>query len=522
MSKAIVPKEDFDQTLRRLTDELWDHANSGPNPDDVVLPEVTLRGSFRSTSDLARLGQSSDAGGRAQFDLWWTNCPSRGMPVLLWDHWECRGLTRADYEALLDEAEGSDLELSRVVDDKEWLEDPPALKPLPTWKYHPERMRGVMPFAARVAEIGRRCRGNPSVNELNALVEAWQAPPNYSIASRPLRDRIHSPSRDSRAMFRIVDMLMFNSVFCANGRQIFDIPPQLCEMFRRTDVDDIAAEHIKVPYPGIYLHFGLQADLALESEWTPEGAYVYELRGDDDGDRVLQFCVVSAPTDLERYREFDINIEPVYVQALAQQHMKMALGEAVELVLAEKMQQLRKEVTEEPMAKPDQETQELAAQHGIQLVSAQAARASAELAGLEPMHRTYLEMLKLIVNSLAYLTAYPKDVETTWPKSTPAHLLKELGKTDNRNEQRRIQAKLASLGFTPVHICGRKLAAEIDRQAAATGQYRHSAAHWRRGHWRRQPHGPQNSLRKLVWLMPTLVNPGKSADEVPGHLYLVS
>lgn len=137
------------------------------------------------------------------------------------------------------------------------------------------------------------------------------------------------------------------------------------------------------------------------------------------------------------------------------------------------------------------------------------------------MHRTYLEMLKLIVNSLAYLTAYPKDVETTWPKNTPAHLRKELGKTDNRNEQRRIQSKLASLGFTPVHICGRKLAAELDRQAAAAGEERHPAAHWRRGHWRRQPHGPHNSLRKLVWLMPTLVNPGKTAEEVPGHLYLV-
>lgn len=371
MSKNIVPQEEFEQTLRSLTDELWHHANSGPGQDEIVLPEVTLRGSFRSASDLARLGQPNEVGGHAQFDLWWTNCPSQGLPVLLWDHWECRGLTRAEYEALLDVAEDSDLELSRVVDDKEWLDGPPPLKPLPTWKYHPERMRGVMPFAARVAEIGRQCRGNPSVNELNALVEAWQAPPNYSIASRPLRERIHSSSRNSRAVFQIVDMLMFNAVFCANGRQIFDMPHLLCEMFRKTDVDDIAAEYIKVPYPGIYMHFGPQADLALDPEWTPEGAYVYELRGDADDDRALQFCVVSAPTNLERYRQFDITIEPVYVQALGPQHMQMALGEAVDLVLAEKMQQLRKEVSEEPMAKPDQETQELAAQHGIQLVSTQ-------------------------------------------------------------------------------------------------------------------------------------------------------
>jgi hypothetical protein len=518
---AIVPKDEFERTLESQLDELWDHANSGPNNVETVIPEVTLRGSFRSTADLARLGKASDAGGQARFEMWWTNCPSRGMPKLLWDRWDCVGLTRADYEAMLAAAENIGPDISHVVDDKEWLGELAPLKPLPTWKYHPERMRGVMPFAARVAQIGRQCRGSPSVEELNDLVEAWQAPPGYDIAARPLRERIHSASRNSRAMFHIVDMLMLNAVFCANGRQIFDLPPQLCEMFRETDVDDIAAEHIKVPYPGVYLHFGPQPDLALNADWTPEGAYVHEIRGDASEDRVLQFCVVSAPTDLERYREFDVHIEPVYVQSLGPQHMKMALGEAVDMVLAEKMKQLRKEVMEEPMAKPDKAAQELAAEHGIQLVSAQAARAQGELDGLEPMHRTYLEMLKLIVNSLAYLTAYPKDVETTWPRNTPAHLLKDLSRTENRNEQRRIQSKLAALGFTPVHICGRKLAAELDRQAAASGD-RHPAAHWRRGHWRRQPHGPQNTLRKLVWLMPTLVNPGKSAEEVPGHLYLVS
>lgn len=522
MSRFLVPREDFEQTLRSLTDELWHHANSGPNSEEIVLPEVTLRGSFRSAADLARLGQPNEPGGRAQFDLWWTNCPSQGLPVLLWEQWECRELTRTDYEAMLKLAEDSDLELSRVADDKEWLAEPPALMPQPTWKYHPERMRGVLPFAARVAEIGRRCGGNPSVHELNAFADAWSDADSNGFAARPLRARIHSTSRNTRGMSRVIDMLMFNAVFCANGRQIIDMPARLCEMFRKTDVDDISSEHIKVPYPGVYLHFGPQADLALGPEWTPEGAYVYELGSGSDGDRVLQFCVVFAPSDLGHYRQFDVNIEPVYVQALGPQHMKMALGEAVDLVLAEKMQELRREAVEEPMAKLDPETQELAAAHGVQLVSVQAKRATQELDGLEPMHRTYLEMLKLIVNSLAYLTAYPKDIETRWPKNTPSHLLKELGKTDNRNERRRIQSKLAALGFTPVHLCGRKLSDELDRHARSAGVEHHTATHWRRGHWRRQPHGPQNTLRKLVWLMPTLVNPGKSAEAIPGHVYLVS
>ncbi|MEO3690052.1 hypothetical protein [Roseateles paludis] len=517
-----VAKEDFEDWLEQLADELWAHANSAPESsiEEPLLPEMVLRACFQSVSDMAKLGLPTEFGGRAQFDIWWTNCPSRQGRTLMWERWECWNLTRAEYESLIASAGESELGYE-VVDEKVWRGDEPPLKPLATWKYHPERMRGVMPFAARVAEIGRQCRGSPSVNELNLLAQAWSQPPGYSIIHRPLRQRINSPSRNSRATTRIVDMLVFNAVYCANGRQVFDIPQQLSDMFRNTDVDDITAEHIRVPYPGIYLHFGPQSHLAADPAWTPEGAYIQEINA-PDGDRALQFCIVSAPTDLDRYREFDVNIEPVYVQALGPQHMKMALGEAVELVLAEKMQALRKQVSDEPMANLDEATHKLAANNGVRLVSTQGSRAAAELAGLEPMHRAYLEMLKLIVNSLAYLTAYPKDVETVWPKNTSAHLLRDLAKTDNRNEQRRIQSRLAALGFTPVHLCGRKLAAELDQRAAASGAAGTVAAHWRRGHWRRQPHGPQNMQRKLVWLMPTLVNSGKSTEEVPGHLYMTS
>lgn len=522
MPFQVIPKESFEATLRGRYAELRKHALTGPGAAEE--PEVSLRACYRSAADLARAGGPKQVAGRAQFDLWWMNCPSQGLPVLLWDRWECHDLSRGEYERMLDAADGAGLPMPRVIDDKEWLGERRALRPLPTWKYHPERFKGVMPYAARVAQIGRECKGNPDVNTMNALVGAWQQADSDGFAARSLRTRVASASRNSRAMFRLTDMLMFHAVFAANGRQIFDIPTELGAMFRRTDIDDITAESIKVPYPGLYLHFGAQQDLVFDPDWIPEGAYVYELRGEGEGDRVLQFCIVFAPADLEKYRDFDVNIEPVYTQALAQQHMKMPLGDAVDLVLSQKLAQLRKEAGSESMPGLDgEDVQRLADEHGVTLVSAQAQRAKTELGGIGAQHHCYLEMLKLIVNSLAYLTAYPKDVETRWPANTPASLLKQLSKTDNRNEQRRVQSKLASLGFTPVHVCGRRLAEDIQRQAAASAPGPAGrAVHWRRGHWRRQPHGPQNALRKLVWLMPTLVNPGGSSEEPLGHLYLVT
>ena len=42
---------------------------------------------------------------------------------------------------------------------------------------------------------------------------------------------------------------------------------------------------------------------------------------------------------------------------------------------------------------------------------------------------------------------------------------------------------------------------------AATGGGHTVRGHWRRGHMRMQPHGPKNSLRKLIVIKPILIHP---------------
>ncbi|MCT9633885.1 hypothetical protein NOX73_32960, partial [Pseudomonas aeruginosa] len=45
------------------------------------------------------------------------------------------------------------------------------------------------------------------------------------------------------------------------------------------------------------------------------------------------------------------------------------------------------------------------------------------------------------------------------------------------------------------------------------------ATHFRRGHFRSQPYGPERSLRKVIFIPPVVVNPGQS--ELPGRIYEV-
>jgi hypothetical protein len=35
--------------------------------------------------------------------------------------------------------------------------------------------------------------------------------------------------------------------------------------------------------------------------------------------------------------------------------------------------------------------------------------------------------------------------------------------------------------------------------------------HWRRGHFRSQTHGPQGSLRKIIFVLPTIIHPERLA-----------
>ncbi len=44
------------------------------------------------------------------------------------------------------------------------------------------------------------------------------------------------------------------------------------------------------------------------------------------------------------------------------------------------------------------------------------------------------------------------------------------------------------------------------------GEHGEMSPHWRRGHFRMQPHGPQNQLRKVLFIAPTLVRGDKLAE----------
>jgi hypothetical protein len=135
-------------------------------------------------------------------------------------------------------------------------------------------------------------------------------------------------------------------------------------------------------------------------------------------------------------------------------------------------------------------------------------------------HPVYRAALRLVVNALCYVTAYPEDIKPVWPEGTPVSL-REKADHGRGKEAMRAKSKLAALGYVPVHVCGQRL--EDERKRIGMANHGQVASHWRRGHWRNQAHGPERLLRKLIWVMPVLVGASRRDDgPATGHLYLVS
>ena len=121
---------------------------------------------------------------------------------------------------------------------------------------------------------------------------------------------------------------------------------------------------------------------------------------------------------------------------------------------------------------------------------------------LKTNHGAWREAVFLVANLLAWLRHMPDDIEDRWPADAPVRLVEQV-QGGSPKMVARARSKLWSVGFIPIRRVGVRF-----EQAFKIGY--HVKAHIRRGHWRNQPYGAGLSLRKLIWILPTLVG-GKSS-----------
>lgn len=404
-----------------------------------------------------------------------------------------------------------------------------APKPEPAlYRYHPERFRAYHDFCDWLRryfdlQIDKRS-GLPTLDQMNQIGRHLLEEMNQkAIKEIPLRPRLAQTASSSQAMDAMISLAMKWGRYVQSGRQIFDFPPSMVDMFKETDVEDIPLNMIRMPYTCQYLYFGPQAELELEPGWFIDGAYVE--RFVEDGDFAV--TVTACPTDHSLSRLWPGYPEPYFSQGFLERFRTTDLGTAVDEVLAEELAGHNKRINEVPDSKDitAEVAREAAAAgemipEGVQMVDKSGVNSRVRLDTTSRRFPIYRAALRLVVNALCYMTAYPDDVEASWPDGTPERLKAQTA-SGKFKEARNAKSKLEALGYVPVHFCGRAWT-HAAAPSAGTGR-KGVATHWRRGHWKRQPHGEGRKLRKLIWIMPTLVGREDPASSDPlGHVYLMS
>lgn len=271
-----------------------------------------------------------------------------------------------------------------------------------------------------------------------------------------------------------------------SGKRIIDCTPELAQAFCRSDCGDMRIADLDVPYPCMYLRFPLSDEDAIfysGSRVRFEGAYIVARAGISIRVILCGRPVVPLSPD-EAWRErYDLRIQACHFEKPAQ--------DAITCALADDLADLR---THWQQAK-DMKVSTAVSDASFQLL----------IDRMAEDHPAYERALRLVLNALAYMQYGGDALAPAWPDEAPARMVRQVD-VGTAKEQERGLSKLWALGHVPIL----KLGGEFTRQ------FRHPAAgmraHWRQGHWRRQAHGPQMSLRKLLWIFPTVVGMQK-ADE---------
>lgn len=381
-----------------------------------------------------------------------------------------------------------------------------ALPPL--YRYHPERYKAYRDFATAIGNFYKKSVTNKygllDVDQLNEIMNLVVSEFNSKIVNTPRRDimrKLYPPASTIVQTEEILSSAYGRFIQC--GKQIMDFPPLLMELLSNTDVDEIPIGSIKLPYASQYIYFGPQEKMEMDGICWVDGVYV-EQRSENGG---LRFTLTTVPKDTKDSEIWYLMPEVTYTQDLIFESGDICISEAVEKVLQTQLSDLQRKI--EYIGE---------SRYGNQIKDNNAEMSRLRQTIILSRHPVYQAAIKLAINALCYIVAYPNDMKQVWPKETPPKLLNKL-KTSSEKMRKKIQSRLESLGYTPVHICGQKLT--LDHVGNAHQNSFHPKSHWRRGHWRNQPYGQGREMRRLIWIMPTLVG-GVTEEQPNGHIYLVS
>lgn len=253
--------------------------------------------------------------------------------------------------------------------------------------------------------------------------------------------------------------------------RLFRLDDDLVELLGHTDLDaDIPVSFLKLPYPRCYVELGHTRVLdafvynGVTGDHVLEGAYFEQGQHGSEGEGLY---VMMTGSPLGKQDAMDDATHAVFIRL---DNPELSLSQAIDQAYARS----RVQSAQVGLSPPDDQGY---------------ARANHNLA--------------LLAKALLYISLPEARKTVALERSELQAQAQRLSSASKRAKLlRRIQR---SCDVVTVHAPA--VTSEQEGAATAGDSAANSAraSYWRRGHYRRQPHGPQNSLRKLIFIAPVRV-----------------
>lgn len=295
----------------------------------------------------------------------------------------------------------------------------------------------------------------------------------------------------------------------AAGRVIFDVRKELSRSLLITDAHDIPCSALVFPCDAFYIHFGQGTGL-VDQGFEIEGVFVAKLAA--TATEPPRLLVDAVPSGFFAIREFwslplGEALTGVSISlSNPEESIVLALNRSIDDIV---------EQNKKAFAQQQEFERMLTAKYGEPI------KVPALIGKLGEKRELLAKVLQLTTNTLFFFAAEPDDVYEDWDLSAPSELIQQTH-SDKSGTRRTAENTLIKQGYVKVRYVGGKYATSVEKAHIGTHEStgKTVSTHFRRGHFRRQPYGPERAQRKTIFIAPVLVNSGQG--EMPGRIYEVN
>ena len=383
---------------------------------------------------------------------------------------------------------------------------------------HPMRYMRNRPFARKAMQLYRRIVGRkmPTIEWTQAIGELMMPVYNDIIDKLPREQR---PDRPTAMLIDEASLASHVGAFVEHGRNIFFLEPHMVRLLDQTDLTNVRCGDVQLPFDCFHISFGDAFDGALPGRPNKiDGAYI---TSHPEHGGSLEVLVTTRRLDQrhpDKSNLWPFSRDSYFYAPLNISDAELTFEDAVRTAIESGEIKVEQSIT------APAEDMEVDGPMGPIIVRdvrhlTDAEEAAKTRDGLPVFRRA----LALVVNALCYLNSTVGEVEAKLlPDDAPTDLVTGW-RSPKVNLRDRAKAGLLERGFMPVLVRRETAGLDGDETTGMRGDNTAVVAHWRRGHWRRQPHGQGRTLIKLVWIRPTLVAAGQGAiPDTAGHLYRLS